>query len=71
MYHLIFVNNVLFIFYHFQSGLGSDEDLGLELVGGRDDPQYPNDSGIYISSVAKNSITEGKLKYVRFCYFCW
>ncbi|XP_075211047.1 disks large homolog 5-like isoform X1 [Lycorma delicatula] len=44
------------------SGLGSDEDLGLELVGGRDDPQYPNDSGIYISSVAKNSIAEGKLK---------
>lgn len=44
------------------SGLGSDEDLGLELVGGRDDPHYPNDSGIYVSSIAKGSITEGKLK---------
>lgn len=47
---------------YFQSGLASDKDLGLDLVGGRDDPQYPNDSGIYVSSIAKGSITEGKLK---------
>ncbi|XP_054265704.1 disks large homolog 5-like isoform X2 [Macrosteles quadrilineatus] len=42
--------------------LASDEDLGLDLIGGRDDPQYPNDSGIYVSRVAKGSILDGKLR---------
>uniref|UniRef100_A0A1B6CJU0 PDZ domain-containing protein n=1 Tax=Clastoptera arizonana TaxID=38151 RepID=A0A1B6CJU0_9HEMI len=44
------------------SGLASDKDLGLDLVGGRDDPQYPNDSGIYVSSIVEGSVTEGKLR---------
>lgn len=44
------------------SGLSSDGDLGFELVGGRDDPHYPNDSGIYVASVTKGSIAEGKLR---------
>ncbi|GLG94078.1 Disks large 1 tumor suppressor protein, partial [Gryllus bimaculatus] len=44
------------------SGLASDDDLGFDLVGGRDDPQYPNDSGIYVSSVTKGSVADGKLK---------
>nr|CAD7452581.1 unnamed protein product [Timema tahoe] len=44
------------------SGLASDDNLGFILVGGRDDPQYPNDSGIYVSSISKGSVAEGKLK---------
>ncbi|XP_046989879.1 disks large homolog 5 [Schistocerca americana] len=44
------------------SGLASDDDLGFDLVGGRDDPQYPNDSGIYVSSITKGSVADGKLK---------
>ncbi|XP_073985790.1 MAGUK family member discs large 5 isoform X1 [Rhodnius prolixus] len=44
------------------NGMNSTEDLGVELCGGRDDPQYPNDTGIYVSSVAKGSIADGKLK---------
>jgi len=46
----------------FQSGLATEDDLGFDLVGGRDDPQYPNDSAIYISSVVKGSVADGKLK---------
>ena len=46
------------------SGISSDGDLGFELVGGRDDPYYPNDSGIYVASVAKGSIVDGKLRFV-------
>ncbi|XP_018325504.1 disks large homolog 5 [Agrilus planipennis] len=44
------------------SGLPSDGDLGFELVGGRDDPHYPNDSGIYVASVSKGSMADGKLR---------
>ncbi|KAJ1521902.1 hypothetical protein ONE63_002238 [Megalurothrips usitatus] len=44
------------------SGLASDDDLGFDLVGGRDDPQYSNDTGIYVSSIAKGSVADGKLK---------
>lgn len=44
------------------SGLTSSSDLGFELVGGRDDPHYPNDSSIYVASVTKGSIADGKLR---------
>ncbi|XP_065342347.1 disks large homolog 5 isoform X2 [Cloeon dipterum] len=44
------------------SGLATEDDLGFDLTGGRDDPQYPNDSAIYISSVVKGSVADGKLK---------
>ncbi|XP_065226709.1 disks large homolog 5 isoform X2 [Planococcus citri] len=44
------------------NSLTTVDDLGVELVGGRDDPYYPNDSGIYVSSVSKGSILEGKLR---------
>lgn len=47
------------------SGLSSDGDLGFELVGGRDDPHYPNDSAIYVASVTKGSIADGKLRYLQ------
>lgn len=54
------------------SGLSSDIDLGFELVGGREDPHYPNDSGIYVASIIKGSVADGKLRYtardcVTFC----
>lgn len=44
------------------SGLSSDGDLGFELVGGREDPHYPNDNAIYVASVTKGSIADGKLR---------
>ncbi|KAM3956975.1 LOW QUALITY PROTEIN: MAGUK family member discs large 5 [Aphomia sociella] len=42
--------------------LGKDGDLGFELAGGRDEPYYPNDSSIYVTSVKKGSPVEGKIK---------
>lgn len=45
------------------SGISSDNDLGFELVGGREDPHYPNDYGVYIASIAKGTIADGKLRY--------
>uniref|UniRef100_A0A8D8WDJ1 Disks large homolog 5 n=1 Tax=Cacopsylla melanoneura TaxID=428564 RepID=A0A8D8WDJ1_9HEMI len=44
------------------TNLSPNEALGLELVGGRDDPFYPNDSSIYVSNIVKGSVTDGKLK---------
>lgn len=44
------------------NGIPSDGDIGFELVGGRDDPYYPNDYGIYVASIQKGSIADGKLK---------
>lgn len=45
--------------------LGSHEterDFGLMLVGGRDNPYYPEDNGIYVAQVAPGSMVEDKLK---------
>ncbi|XP_014262219.1 disks large homolog 5 isoform X2 [Cimex lectularius] len=44
------------------NGLSSTEDLGVVLAGGRDDPHFPNDSGIYVTSITKGSVADGKLK---------
>lgn len=44
------------------TGISIDGDLGFELVGGRDDPHYPNDNGIYVASITKGSIADGKLR---------
>ncbi|KAL4239354.1 Disks large 5 [Mactra antiquata] len=38
------------------------EDVGFDLVGGKDDPQYPNDNSIFVSHVTKGSLADGKLK---------
>lgn len=43
-------------------GISNDEDLGLDLAGGRDDPVMPGDNPVYISSISKGSVVEGKLK---------
>ncbi|XP_060579959.1 disks large homolog 5-like isoform X2 [Ruditapes philippinarum] len=43
------------------TGMNKD-DLGFDLVGGKDDPQYPNDNSIFVSHVTKGSLAEGKLK---------
>ncbi|XP_072743462.1 uncharacterized protein Dlg5 isoform X8 [Anoplolepis gracilipes] len=43
--------------------LDSDrDDLGLILVGGRDNPYYPNDTGVYVAQVAQGSAFDGKLR---------
>ena len=45
------------------AALGSQEDLLLDLAGGRDDLHCPvADKPIYVSSIAKGSFLEGKLK---------
>ena len=42
--------------------ISNDEDLGLNLAGGRDDPVLPGDSPVYIASITKGSLVDGKLK---------
>ncbi|XP_078032604.1 MAGUK family member discs large 5 isoform X3 [Augochlora pura] len=42
--------------------LDTDRDLGVTLVGGRDSPYYPNDTGIYVAQVITGSAAEGKLR---------
>ncbi|CAH2044278.1 unnamed protein product, partial [Iphiclides podalirius] len=44
------------------SGLGKDGELGFELAGGREEPYYPNDTSVYVTSVKKGSIADGKIK---------
>ncbi|RUS73670.1 hypothetical protein EGW08_018576, partial [Elysia chlorotica] len=36
--------------------------LGFEMVGGKDDPQFPNDPSLFVSHVTKGSAAEGRLK---------
>jgi len=42
--------------------ISNDDDLGLDLAGGRDDPVCPGENPVYIASINKGSIVEGKLK---------
>ncbi|XP_059618672.1 disks large homolog 5 isoform X1 [Phlebotomus argentipes] len=44
------------------SGLPTDGELGLVLDGGRDDSQNGGESGIYVVSVVKDSVVDGKLR---------
>lgn len=44
------------------SGISNESDLGFEIVGGREDPHYPNDNGIYIATITKGSAAAGKLR---------
>ncbi|XP_017769494.1 PREDICTED: disks large homolog 5 [Nicrophorus vespilloides] len=44
------------------SRLTKDNDLGFKVVEGRDNPHFPNDNGIYVMSVNKGSVAEGKLR---------
>ncbi|KAK7500983.1 hypothetical protein BaRGS_00007863 [Batillaria attramentaria] len=37
-------------------------DLGFELVGGKEDPQFPSDTSLFISHVNKGGAAEGKLR---------
>ncbi|GBP27675.1 Disks large homolog 5 [Eumeta japonica] len=48
------------------NGLSKDGDLGFDLSGGREDPYYHNDYSIYVTSVQKGSVAEGKIKLVVF-----
>ncbi|KAF7405653.1 hypothetical protein HZH68_005022 [Vespula germanica] len=40
----------------------TDRDLGIMLVGGRDNPYYPNDTGVYVAQVTQGSTADGKLR---------
>lgn len=40
----------------------ADRDLGLVLVGGREDPHNPNDTGVYVAQVSQGSAVDGKLR---------
>ena len=59
---LDFTFYLLFCLFVYFLGLGSQEDLRLDLAGGRDDLHCPSDKPIYVSSIAKGSFLEGKLK---------
>lgn len=37
-------------------------DFGFELVGGKDDPQFPSDTSLFISHVTKGGAADGKLR---------
>ncbi|XP_063983867.1 disks large homolog 5-like isoform X5 [Diachasmimorpha longicaudata] len=39
-----------------------DRDLGLILIGGRQDPYFPNDTGVYVAQINEGSIVSGKLR---------
>ena len=55
---------------YLQRGLDPD-DLGFDLVGGKDDPQVPNDNSIFVSHVSKGSVADGKLKWALAIYFMY
>lgn len=46
---------------NFQRGLTPD-NLGFDIVGGKDDPVLPNDYAVYVNHVVKGSVADGKLK---------
>ncbi|CAG5124909.1 unnamed protein product, partial [Candidula unifasciata] len=37
-------------------------EFGFDIVGGKGDPQFPNDSNLFVSHVSKGGIADGKLK---------
>ncbi|KAJ8669316.1 hypothetical protein QAD02_000575 [Eretmocerus hayati] len=39
-----------------------ERELGLMLVGGRDNPCYPDDQGVYVAQVAPGSLIDNKLR---------
>lgn len=43
-------------------GHDSERDLGLMLVGGRENPYYPDDTGVYVAQIAPGSVIENKLR---------
>ena len=51
--------------YNFVScfqGSMNDDNLGFGLLGGKDDPQAPNDNSIFVGSVQEGSTADGKLR---------
>ncbi|XP_021371465.1 disks large homolog 5-like, partial [Mizuhopecten yessoensis] len=43
-------------------GRFNPDNLGFDIVGGKDDPQLTNDNSIFISHISKGSVVDGKLK---------
>lgn len=53
--------DVMYLFgCNLQGGI-SDKDLGIELVGGVEDPQYP-DNAVFVAGIKQDSCAVGKLK---------
>ncbi len=45
----------------FQGGMSSI-NLGIEVIGGKEDPHFPNDNAIIVANVHPDSCAYGKLK---------
>ncbi|XP_060084116.1 disks large homolog 5-like [Ylistrum balloti] len=43
-------------------GRFNPDNLGFDIVGGKDDPQLTNDNSIFISHISKGSVVDGKLR---------
>ncbi|KAK7112713.1 hypothetical protein V1264_012124 [Littorina saxatilis] len=41
---------------------GDGHDIGFEIIGGKDNPQFPGDTALFISQVTKGGPAEGKLR---------
>lgn len=46
----------------FVQELSDTGHVGFEVIGGKDDPQFPNDPSIIVSHVTKGGPAEGKLR---------
>lgn len=53
-------------------------DFGFELVGGKEDPQFPSDNSLFVSHIIKGGTAEGKLRSameelhhcIRYSFYC-
>lgn len=57
----IYYSFYIYLKNNFQRGLTPD-NLGFDIVGGKDDPVLPNDHAVYVNHVVKGSVADGKLK---------
>lgn len=44
-----------------QRGLTPD-NIGFDIVGGKDEPVLPNDYSVYVNRIVEGSVADGKLK---------
>ena len=43
---------------------GDGQDVGFDIVGGKENPQFPGDNALFVSHVTKGGAAEGKLRCV-------
>ena len=53
--------DVVYLWYYNLQGGVSVKDLGIDLVGGVEDPQYP-DNAVFVANIKQDSCALGKLK---------